>query len=216
MEEYRVSGEGRTLRAVGKAALHMLAALSVLGLAVPAQAQFSAGYKFLEAVRKSDGNTVEEALNKPGSTIVNTRDSSTGETALHIVTKRRDRVWMSYMLSKGANVNARDRDGTTPLQIAANLGFAEGVELLIQYRADTAQANDAGETALITAVHRHDLAMSKLLLAGGADPERPDNSGRSAREYAKLESQEQILAAFDAAAKKGKPAAAKPVYGPSF
>jgi ankyrin repeat protein len=70
---------------------------------------------------------------------------------------------------------------------------------------------------VITATHRRDLVMVKLLLAGGADPTRPDSSGRSARDYARLDGQDQILSAFDAAA-KNKPALdpAKPSYGPSF
>ncbi|MEO6092523.1 MAG: ankyrin repeat domain-containing protein [Novosphingobium sp.] len=194
----------------------MLAAAG-LGLAAPAGAQFSQGYKFLEAVRKKDGTTVEAALSVPGSTIVNSRDGSSGQTALHIVTMRRDATWMVFMLQKGANVNARDSAGATALQIATNLGFTEGVELLIRYKADPEQANDAGETPLISAVHRRDTALMRVLLAGGADPDHPDSSGRSARDYARLDGGGQLLATLDTHAKpKGRPAAPARAYGPSF
>ncbi len=160
--------------------------LAVSFVSGPAQAQFSKSYKFLEAVRKKDGGVVQDALNEPGSQIVNTRDSTSGETALHIVTARRDLTWMSFLIGKGANVDAHDGRGTTPLQLAVTLGFPEGVELLVSQRARIDEPNSAGETPLISAVHRHDTGLVRLLLKAGADPDRADNSGRSARDYALL------------------------------
>ncbi|MDP9086926.1 MAG: ankyrin repeat domain-containing protein, partial [Pseudomonadota bacterium] len=47
--------------------------------------QQSEGYKFLDAVKNEKGSDVDELLNKPGTTVVNTRSVSNGETALHIV-----------------------------------------------------------------------------------------------------------------------------------
>ena len=203
---------GRGLRLLGP-----LLAGAVL-VASPAQAQFSAGWKFLEAVRKKDGNAVEEQLSEPGSTIVNTRDVTTGETALHIVTKRRDTTWMSFLIGKGANVNARDSQGVTPLQLATNLGFVEGIELLVDGHARVDEPNDAGETPLISAVHRRDIGMMRILLKAGADPDRKDNSGRSARDYAMLDGHSgPLVGEIDANAKPhGQRAGGGATYGPSF
>lgn len=184
-------------------------------MASPARAQFSAGYKFLEAVKKKEGDKVEAALNEPGSTIVNTRDVTSGETALHIVTERRDLTWMSYLLAKGANVNARDVRGVTPLQLASHLGFVEGIELLVANKARVDDPNDAGETPLISAVHRRDTAMMRILLKAGADPDRKDNSGRSSRDYATGDNR--LTSEIDASAKpKSQRAGSGKVYGPSF
>ncbi len=55
-----------------------------------------------KAVRDGDGTKVTDLLNKPGSTIVNTRDQSTGDAAIHIVTRRRDTTWLNFLLSRGA------------------------------------------------------------------------------------------------------------------
>ncbi len=185
--------------------------------ASPAQAQFSSGFKFLEAVRKKDGNVVEQALSEPGSTIVNTRDVTNGRTALHLVTERRDLTWMSYLIGKGANVNARDSRGVTPLQLASNLGFIEGIQLLVDAKARIDDPNDSGETPLIFAVHRRNIGMMRILLKAGADSDRKDNSGRSARDYAALDGVSSVISEIET---NTKPAAQRAgngrTYGPSF
>ena len=198
------------------ARLALLAGL--IALAAPAHAQFSDGYKFLEAVKKKEGDKVETYLGEPGSTVILTRDISTGRGALHIVTERRDLVWLKYLTAKGADVNMRDDKGVTPLQLATSLGWVEGVAFLVERKADLDQSNDTGETPLISAVHRRDSAMMRILLEGGADPDRADNSGRTARDYARLDKDGQLLGVIEANAKP-KSAAGKPgsaVYGPTF
>jgi ankyrin repeat protein len=185
-------------------------------IAAPVQAQMSSSFKFLEAVRKKNGADVEEALEIPGSTIVNTRDVSSGQTALHIVTARRDLTWMTYLIAKGANVNARDSRGVTPLQLASNLGFVEGIQLLVDRKARVDDPNDSGETPLIAAVHRRDLAMMRILLTAGADPDRADNSGRSARDYARLAANGSPLVSEIESGAKSRGQRSRGGYGPSL
>jgi ankyrin repeat protein len=198
-----------------------LAALvpATMGLVVPAPAlaQFSDSYKFLDAVRKKDGDVVNDMLSKPSTQIVNTRDLSTGETALHIATARRDLVWMQFFIGKGANVNARNAKGETPLEIAAELGFAEGVDFLISAGAKVDETNNTGSTPLIDAVSRRDLAVVRSLLKAGANPDRPDNSGRSARDYALLDGKSSpVLSEIEAQAREHGANTAHKTYGPSF
>lgn len=202
----------------GKVALALAVSIAV---ATPAAAQFSQGYKFLEAIRKKESNTVQDMLDIPGTQIVNTRDVTSGETALHIVTARRDLAWMKFLLGKGANANARNGRGATPLQIAVGMGFTEGAELLIAVKARLDEPDSAGETPLIAAVHRRDTGIMRLLLRAGANPDRADNSGRSARDYAALEGRgNPLLAEIEsnakAAAKPGTAQAPARTYGPSF
>ena len=192
-------------------------AASGLSLALPAQAQFSSSYKFLEAVRKKEGQQVTDMLAARGSTLVNTRDISTGDTAMHIVVARRDLTWVRFLAAKGANVNARNTKGETPLQLASNIGFSEGVEALLGLGAKVDEPNSTGETPLIAATHRKDAAMARVLLKAGASASRNDNSGRSALDYAMLDGRSNpVLAEIENAAKiaTSKPKAA--TYGPKF
>lgn len=209
-------------RAMGRRGVISWALAGLVGLALlapdPAAAQFSRSYKFLEAVRKKKGDEVQDALDEPGSQIVNTRDVTTGETALLIVTARRDLTWMNYLIGKGANVNLADARGTTALQLAVSLGFVEGVELLVAQRAQIDVPNGSGETPLISAVHRRDVGMMRLLLKAGADPDRADNSGRSARDYALLAGRTSALVSEieNNAKPRGQRAGNQRSYGPTL
>lgn len=166
-----------------------------------ASAQFSDGYNFLKAVKDRDGTKATELVDKPGSTIVNTRDTTSGETALHMVVARRDTTWLSYLLAKGADPDLTDNGGNTPLMSAVQIRFLDGARYLLAQRASVDKPNDRGETPLIRAVQLRDLPMVRLLIAEGANPDKPDNiAGMSARDYAKRDARTPgLLEALDAA-----------------
>jgi ankyrin repeat protein len=174
-------------------------ALLMGAFAAPAVAQSSGfgsdSYRFFKAVREKDGPAAQALMSQPGSTLVNQRDYDSGETALIIVTKRRDSGWMSLLLNRGANVDAKDRAGSTPLIAAAELGFSDGVQLLLARKANPNLSNNSGETALIKAVQRRDANSVRALLAAGANPDITDNiSGLSARDYAEQDRRAGLIA----------------------
>ena len=191
-------------------------ALALL-LAAPAGAQFySEGYKFLEAVKDRDGDEATQMLETPGSTVINARDVSSGETGLHITISQRNLVWTRWLLQEGANPNIADKNGVTPLIAAVRMGYIEGVQALIAGGAQVDIANNIGETPLIWAVHSRNVELLEVLLAAGADPDRTDNAGRSARDYAgERGAGDRMLATIQ---EHERPASSRParIYGPSF
>lgn len=193
----------------------LVASLALASMSAPAVAQqfANSGYAFLQAVRERDGAKVTELLNAPGSTVVNFRDDS-GDTALHITTARRDPQWMNFMLAKGADPNSGNRAGDTPLILASRIGFVEGVDLLLRRRAQVDRTNRLGETALIVAVQQRQLPVVRRLLEAGANPDKTDNAtGRSARDYAKMDTRgAELLRLMDTV----KGTAEKPVAGPKL
>ena len=195
-----------------------LASMVGVGAIAPAAAQlYSPGYEFLEAVDERDGDVVTEMLNEPGTTIINTRDITTGDTGLHIVTARRDVLWVRFLLQRGADPNIRNNKGIAPLQLATSLGFVEGVEELLKKGAQVNVTDRTGETPLISAVHQRNIPLIRRLLEEGADPDQNDNSGRSARDYVELmNGNEQMVQEFEEADAEREKKGTTRQYGPSF
>ena len=187
-----------------------------MALCVPASAQrVSDGHRFLEAVRERDGTVATEMLNEPGSTVVNSRDISNGETALHVAAARRDTAWLRFLTQRGADPNISNKRGVTPLQVSVSLGDVDGAEALLKAGASQSHGNATGETPLITAVHRRDMPMIRLLLENGANIDMTDSSGRSARDYALLQGERSpIVEALDRAEEERAKKPAAQDYGP--
>jgi ankyrin repeat protein len=186
----------------------------ILMVAAPVfgQQAFSDSFTFLKAVRERDGNKVTDLVAEAGSTVINTRDRSSGEGALHIVVRGRDLNWLAFLLGKGARPDLQTNRGDTPLTLAAQIGWLEGVEQLLSRRASVDLANGRGETPLILAAQRRDVPLVRLLLSRGASPKRTDNiAGMSALDYARQDPRAgAVLKLLEA-----KAAPAKPIAGPT-
>lgn len=171
--------------------LKIMAPVALLMVGTPAISQSlnqSDGERLLKAVTEDDGATAISIVDAPGSRAVNYRGYD-GDTALHLVTKRRDLAWVNYLLTRNADPNIGDKQGDTALIIAARIGFPEAVEIMIAYNAQVDTTNRLGETALIAAVQQRQPKVVQLLLEAGANPDKPDRAtGLTARDYAKRDS----------------------------
>ena len=87
---------------------------------------------------------------------------------------------VTKLLKQGADVDAAESDGTTPLMWAAYGGDAELVELLLDAGADVAAANAYGATAMAEAAAIGDAALIELLLDSGADANAANPEGETA------------------------------------
>jgi len=76
---------------------------------------------------------------------------------------------IKLLLREGADVNARDNEGWTPLLLAAAGGHTAVAVALLAAGADTRARDNRGWTALHWAATRQDTKLATLLLAAGAD-----------------------------------------------
>ena len=76
----------------------------------------------------------------------------------------------------GANVNAANRYGVTPLSLACVNGDAPMIEMLLKAGADANSTLPEGETALMTAANTGNVAALRALLAHGANVNATESS----------------------------------------
>lgn len=195
----------------------LLAPIMALAIVAPVFGQArSDSYKFLDAIKNADGDTVTQMLDEPGQRIINSVDRTTGEGAVHILVKNGNIRFLRYILARGANPNLPDGAGNTAATLAVQTGFVEGVQALADYHADFNIGNRQGQTPLILAVLARRADMIHILLEAGANPDKADAlQGMSARDYAKVDTRfPAALKLIEEGDAKRKPKSA--VSGPSL
>jgi hypothetical protein len=117
-----------------------------------------------------------------------------GLRPLHYACARGDAPLIAALLDKGADANAADPDGETPLLLLVRNSFdiADGVQALIAHGAHVDAQDKAGRTALMEAILRApgvldfqaETRLVKVLLDAGADTALRDGDGFLAAHHA--------------------------------
>lgn len=190
--------------------------LAILAAPLAAQKMGTAlGYQWVQAVKDENSTKLNEIAAKRSQVNAAVLDyQSDGEGAIHIAVRKNNLEYLRFMLGLGANPNLiSERDGETPLTMAAIADQTDATTVLLAFKARIDQANRSGETALVKAVRFRRPAMVQLLLERGADPDKSDYSGKSARMYAAEDTRNPQIAKVLADAPKRT---SRPVAGPKL
>ncbi|KAK6514351.1 hypothetical protein TWF506_008747 [Arthrobotrys conoides] len=129
---------------------------------------------------------------------------------------------VELLLDRGADIEARDYWGWTPLLSASRSRLPAIVKLLIERGADIEAKDNQGRTPLLMAVLGSNSPWGlgpivvKLLLYSGADPEVRDNEGKTSRDIALERGNEEIVELLDQACKLPSATKKALIYDPSF
>ena len=97
------------------------------------------------------------------------------------------------LLKKGADLEAKDKDGLTALMVAVYNGRLEVVKYLAECGADLEAKDEEGYTALMTASEYGQLEVVKYLVELGADLEAKDEDGQTALMWAAINGQLDVV-----------------------
>ena len=107
--------------------------------------------------------------------------------ALFEAIRKADATAARSALDQGADINARNLSGRTPLMMGAVTRNLELVKTLLAQKADVNATDSAGMTALMWAAFGGDPAIVQALLEAGADVSARDKNGETARTWAAKE-----------------------------
>ena len=154
-----------TRRLVGRRLFRLLAVCGlVIGPADGAWAQ-SDDQRLIEAVRSQDTAVVRALVPE---TDVNVSQPD-GATALHWAAYRDDNESASLLLAAGANADAANELGVTPLALACGTANSVMVGMLLAAGADPNGSVETGETVLMACARTGSTKAVSALLAAGAD-----------------------------------------------
>ena len=146
--------------------------------------------ELMDAIRAKNVQKSKDAISKGANINANINSvNESGITPLMIAATSDVTVEIGKLLiEKGADVNAKDLLGWTPLIYATYSGQTAFVKLLIKKRADVNARSNTGWTPLMYAAYSGRVEIGKLLIEKGADVNAISRAGETALSIAQSRS----------------------------
>ncbi|PAW77778.1 MAG: hypothetical protein B9S27_08050 [Opitutia bacterium Tous-C8FEB] len=149
--------------------------------------------RLADAVERREAAAIRRLLAEPAAA----GPQADGTTALHWAARHDDLETGRALLAAGADANATNRYGLTPLALAAMNGSGAFVELLLAAGADPERAQPGGETPLLTAARAGRIEAVNALLARRARVDAViEGSGQTALHWAAHEGHARVVQAL--------------------
>lgn len=159
---------------------------------------------FFRALRLDDIDALKKILaDHPAAIDWREQGKAIDQTPAHIAAHHNNSRSILVLHQHGANLNAQDKDGWTPLIFAASTGAHEAVWMLTECGAKTDIEDNSGDNTLTKAVKRFrsdmtpkDYSSLKTLVTAGMDPAKKTSSGDSAFGLAKTITHDNVVLAL--------------------
>ena len=102
-----------------------------------------------------------------------------GATPLHLASENGHKEVAYFLLERGTDVSAQNKNGETPLHRASQRGHAEVVDMLIEHGADLSAQDGSEETPLHLASYWGHAEVARMFIERGADVSAQDELGKT-------------------------------------
>ncbi len=174
--------------------------------------------KLIEAVRKGNVSKVKKLLDSgadpdargvydvPVEGASQSDLPSVSTTALTYASSKGLEDIVGLLLDHGADVGARNQNGTTPLFGAVQIGNVPITKALLERGSKVNARDEEGWTPLMTAAAKGHPEVAKMLLERDADPTIKGNHGESALECARNSGSDEMVQLIEKALEASKSA----------
>ncbi len=143
--------------------------------------------EFFRAIEQNNRPRFQQLLKIDPSLVNSRNDYLANSTPLHEASLYSWKELVDELLSKGADVNAKDDNGITSFGIAAMSADVPTIQRMLDMGADISARDNEGRTPLSWAVRGTNSDVAELLVKKGADLYSKNSSGETMAYYALVE-----------------------------